>query len=172
MCNLGKMYSSGTGCVKNHAKAFEYQKMAADKGFEFAFFEVGSAYLNGKGVEKSMINAIKYFKMDTNNIKSLYNIGSIYFKGLLGNEDYKNAFKYWKMAADKGHSVAMRNIASLYKNGIGCEKNEVEFIRYAMMHMSNKDDDIEKSLKETDPNGKDDYRFENGQVIPRQDDMD
>jgi TPR repeat protein len=57
----------------------------------------------------------------------------INFINLSGNKDYQNAFKYWKMAADKGHSVAMRNIASLYKNGIGCEQNSMEYIRYSMM---------------------------------------
>jgi hypothetical protein len=66
----------------------------------------------------------------------------------------------------------MRNIASLYKNGIGCEQNSVEYIRYMMIYMNVKDDDIEKGLKETDPNGTKDFTFENGQAVPRQNDLD
>ena len=70
------MYSNGSGVTQSHEKAFQYFKIAADKGDKVAQGNLGGCYYYGRGVEKDISLAIKYITLsadqgDENAIKFL-----------------------------------------------------------------------------------------------------
>ncbi|KAJ6248782.1 sel1-repeat-containing protein ybeq [Anaeramoeba flamelloides] len=54
--------SEGRGCVKNKELSIKIYQQAADKGEESAHHSLGVFYLNGKSIEKNLIQAYYHFK--------------------------------------------------------------------------------------------------------------
>jgi hypothetical protein len=50
--NLGNMYRSGEGVVRDDIKAAEYFRKAADQGYAIAQNNLGSMYARGEGVSQ------------------------------------------------------------------------------------------------------------------------
>ena len=62
------MYENGQGVqgvTKSLEKAFQYYKVAADKGCNMSQYNVGRSYYYGKGGEKDTSLALKYFSLST-----------------------------------------------------------------------------------------------------------
>lgn len=58
LVSIGNLY----GKMKNYEKAIEYYKKGIEIGERYAFFKIGHYYEKGKGVEKNIKTAIKYYK--------------------------------------------------------------------------------------------------------------
>ena len=50
-------------------------------------------------------------------------IAEIYYYSQGVTQDYAKALKYYQQAAEQGHASAMHNLAVMYKNGEGVEKD-------------------------------------------------
>ncbi len=60
--NLGLMYFTGDGVVKNYIEAVKWIMKAAEQGHADAQYLLGTIYFTGKGVTKNNSEAIKWFK--------------------------------------------------------------------------------------------------------------
>lgn len=58
---LGKMYTSGTGVAKDHARAADFFHAAAERGHAEAQQSLGSALMLGDGIDQDMVEALKWF---------------------------------------------------------------------------------------------------------------
>ena len=66
-CNLGVCYENGwRGVEKDPEEAVKWYKKAAEQGDAKAQFNLGVCYENGRGVEKKLQTAVKYYKMSFN----------------------------------------------------------------------------------------------------------
>ncbi len=92
---------------------------AAASGDAKAFFEIASRYADGRGVEKDLKQAAKYYAKaaDSGFAPAQFRIGSFYEKGLGVERDAGKAKTWYQMAAEQGNSSAMHNLAVLFAMG-------------------------------------------------------
>ncbi len=151
---LMDFYQGDNGPVE--AASMMHLASEGEDGDPEALFWMGVFYLQGYGVEKSLIKAIDCFKRGALNgsCKSQYFLGNAYYdkSNILGlDQDYSKAYKYlndfvnndddfWKdydqsdSEERDAYGLAYRNLSTMYRFGRGCSKNESkadEMIRLA-----------------------------------------
>lgn len=104
---LSECYLTGKyGCAPSEEKYFNYSLMAAKGGHAQAQNNVAQCYFNGKGVAKSLTNAISWFHQayKRNHADAAYFLGNLFFKSGEdedGSEsDYVKALTYYQLAAE------------------------------------------------------------------------
>tara|TARA_Y100001936_G_scaffold55005_1_gene53853 strand:- start:2206 stop:3153 length:948 start_codon:yes stop_codon:yes gene_type:complete len=97
----------------------------AKKGFSKAQYNLGVMYDKGKGVDKNIKKAKKWFQFaaEQGHDKAQYNLGLIYGKGKGIEKDYSKAFKWLSLAADQGNGKAQTNLGWMYETGKGMKKD-------------------------------------------------
>lgn len=110
---LGQMYRNGWGVGKDEAKAFEFQKKAADTGDVNARYNMGVYYADGVIVPVNYTEALRWVLPIANDPavqpKSQFLIGTIYSIGGSGvGKNLDEAFKWYGVAAQGGHIEAQR----------------------------------------------------------------
>jgi len=97
----------------------------AKKGFSKAQYNLGVMYDKGRGVDKSLKKAMKWFQFaaEQGHAKAQYNLGLIYGKGRGVKKNYSKAFKWLSLAADQGNGKAQANLGWMYEMGKGVPKD-------------------------------------------------
>ena len=97
----------------------------AKKGFANAQYNMGVMYEKGKGVEKNLNKAKKWFQFaaDQGLPKAQYNLGLMYGKGKGVEKDYNKAIKWMTLAADQGNGKAQTNLGWMYETGKGVPRD-------------------------------------------------
>jgi len=67
------------------------------------------------------------------NAGSQFGLGYEYF----GRKNYTEAMKWYRISAGNGYKIAFRNIASMYKDGRGVEKDDIEATRWYLKALEN-----------------------------------
>lgn len=148
--NLGALYIDGVGCDKDIKKALSLFKQASDLGegrasknlYDYYWFkDYKEPHERDRELAKEyLIKAAKQGDMYANMIMGQHYLN---YKGsdLFEKNDHE-AFIYYKQAADMGHIDACRRVASMYENGVGCDKNPDKAKEYYNKTKA-KDDDKE-----------------------------
>ena len=126
--DLGLAYRKGEeGLSINPRKAVKLFKRAVEAGNVDAMVSLGSMYIEGEGVKQDKEKAMQLFQMasDRGNARAQNNIGT-----LLLHEDEKAAFPFHLLAAKQGMTVAEYNVAAMYMNGQGVDKDLHEALRW------------------------------------------
>lgn len=78
-------------------------------------------YLEGRGVPKNTMQALKYFQLaaDQGWVDGQLQLGNMYFGGIGLKRDYKMAHKYFSLASQSGHVLAYYNLGKMYAGGMG-----------------------------------------------------
>lgn len=111
--------AQSTGAVpyqqKDEAKSIRVLLKEAKKGNSDAQYDLGSRYAEGKGVKKSITDAIKWLNKagDNQHAEALVLVGSIYEYTLNKGEVAK---KKYRQAADLGHAEGMACLGNYYLN--------------------------------------------------------
>lgn len=107
---------------------FPWIVKAVEQNDPFAIFYLGKLYYFGRGVEKDIDKAIKYYTMaaDMDNAKALNNLGSIYDAGKYVPRDRQKAYELYKRGAELGSTFAMWNLGIYYRDGKVVEKNRAK----------------------------------------------
>lgn len=127
--NLGVCYEVGMGTASDMAKAVQSYQKASDLGLALAMVKLSSIYIAGNGAPKDTAKAIGYLdKAATAGMPGAANeLGLIYLSGLLGQKkDEKKALAMFTRAADLGSLDGIRNIAIMYKDGMGMKADPVK----------------------------------------------
>lgn len=108
---LGDWYSDGKNCCEEDPyKAFDYYKIAAEKGNSEAQNRVGVFYDNGNYVEQNHQKAVYWYKKalksDENNLPAKFNLGLSYYYGTGVNVDEDYGLQLIQEAADGGYESA------------------------------------------------------------------
>ena len=184
---LGAFYEEGTIVPKDHTKALQWFRKAASQGTEVleseldaiahmrkssgfsrdvwqtqcrSLYILGTAYHEGRGVEKDDTEALKWFTMaidsgtkktptpeqlesliecvrneaDRNVANAQYYLGELYQRGYVP-EDEKEVVKWFSKAAEQGHAKAQSELGLLYAAGEGVTQDDsvaVEWYRKAV----------------------------------------
>ncbi|MEK8020884.1 MAG: tetratricopeptide repeat protein, partial [Candidatus Parabeggiatoa sp.] len=95
---------------------------SAKQGNVDAQYNLGIAYLNGKGIAKDYEKAADWWRKaaEQGNANAQNNLGVAYEKGQGITQDYEIAVNWWGKAAKQGHISAQFNLAKIYDK----QKNE------------------------------------------------
>lgn len=104
----------------------------AERGDDVAQFQLGTLFLNGLGVERNHVEALKWFQMSANNdnVNAQYVVGNMYLHGLGITNDSYQSFFWRKKAADNRQPFAAYEVAEMYMSGLGIQKNMAEARKY------------------------------------------
>ncbi len=93
---------------------------AINSGDGDALFEAGRRYTDGDGVERSLEEAVKWYRLgaDRGHVPSQYRLGNFYEKGHGLAADQVVASEWYSRAAAKGNALAMHNLAVLNAMGV------------------------------------------------------
>jgi localization factor PodJL len=95
-------------------------RAAAIAGEPAAAYEIGSRYIEGRGVQANAAEAVKWLEraLAKGSAPAAYRLGSLYEKALGVGKNLAEARHYYTIAAEGGHIKAMHNLAVLHAEGI------------------------------------------------------
>ncbi len=136
---LGELTYNGLGTVKDYNKGWTYSNDAIKKGFKMAYWRIAYAYQNGKGVEKDVDKADRYYLeaieamkklAEAGDPEALGNLGSMYSSGSGVTKNEKIAFDYYLKSANLGYAFIQANLAMMFEYGSGTDINLEEAIKW------------------------------------------
>jgi len=116
MYELGCCYSQGIhGLPQDMDKALELWYRAGKLGNPVSYYNIGNAYLYGRGVEEDWKKAIHNWELAAiwGVVEARHNLGS--FEANKGN--YNRALKHYMIAVEGGNNDSLMMIKQLYANG-------------------------------------------------------
>ena len=114
----------------------------AKQGDADAQYNLGNCYLNGEGVAKDYVEAVKWYRKaaEQRNARAQVSLGFCYCRGEGVAKDYVETVKWYRKAADQGDAVAQYWLGGCYLNGEGVAKDFVEaYAWYNLASATNKD---------------------------------
>jgi TPR repeat protein len=120
MILAGALYRAG-----NPTEAFNWTKLAADRGWADAQAGLGKLYTFGTGVPQDYSLALKYCRMsaEQNNAAGLNNLAYLYERGLGVSVDPVQARAYYRRSALQGDVFAQSSLGRFNEEGIGGPMN-------------------------------------------------
>ena len=115
MENIGVLYRTGQGVVRDDAEALRWWRKAADLGDANAMNQIGGAYRDGRGIGRDYIEAMRWFRSsaERGNMHAMTAIGFLYQHGLGVNLDYVEAIHWYRKAAALGDVRARQRLQQL-----------------------------------------------------------
>ncbi len=113
-------------------KEFEAARAKAEKGDARAQNIVGVCYDNGRGVEKSYVEAVKWYRKaaEQNHAEAQFNLAVRHDFGRGVKQDYVEAAKWYRKASEQNYAEAQSNLGGFYYYGRGVEKDYVEAVKW------------------------------------------
>lgn len=113
---------------EDRKEAFTWMKTCADEGNPDAMLQLANMYRDGNGTVKDTKQYIKYLESsaDYGNFWAIKGLAEIYLTGKIVMKDDKKAFDYYLKGALQGNGGMQYQIAVMYRDGIGIEKNIAE----------------------------------------------
>lgn len=125
---VGCFYKSGLVVEKDYSKAMQWYNLASEHGYLPALFNKAHLYVEGKGVDKNIGEAIEIANMLRDNNPMLYHatLGTIYRI----DQQIDVAIKYYKEAAELGDPTSEFYYGAYIYNGKFCEENKKKGVKY------------------------------------------
>ncbi len=131
---LGNMFFFGNEVIQDYYEAFHWYYNAAVNGSPSAQFNLAICYDQGLGIEKNQLEAFKWYQKAAraNIIQAKFNLAMYYKDGtefktdsgiVLLNQDLPRTIKLLNETASSGFAPAKRELAKLYLEGEGVDKN-------------------------------------------------
>ena len=112
---LGVLYDTGPEPVgKDDAKAFQWFEKAAGQGHVNAQFNLGNAYMHGRGTQKDLKQAVHWWRQaaEAGSASAQFNLALQYYRGGGVEKNWDKAVEYFNLAASNGHSKAKQLLES------------------------------------------------------------
>jgi TPR repeat protein len=115
--------------------ALRYLLLAAGENRPTAQYNLGVAYLEGKGCAQDPLAAIGWLTeaMKSGDAESQYKLGTLHEQGIGGPVNYANAGVLYTMACGKGHAGAAARIAQMAAEGLGTIRNPGQAWAHAVL---------------------------------------
>ncbi|MCZ6167901.1 tetratricopeptide repeat protein [Campylobacter ureolyticus] len=113
-----------------------------NNGDSSACLWIGDGYFFSKVLPLNYSMAAKYYKKAydiSGEPRGLVNLGFIYANGLIDmHKNYEEAFKYYKISCDYRDPNGCYNLATLYRDGLGTEKDTKKAVELFEMACNNR----------------------------------
>lgn len=122
---LGIIYLTGDGIVKNVNKAYEYFTKASNLGNLESTYVLGKIHLSKSTHYYNLTKAYNFFVDAANkgDSKSQLMVGRFFLMGEIVDKDYEKALYYFKLASKQKEYEANCYIAYMYASGMGVFPN-------------------------------------------------
>ena len=133
---LGTCYETGLGTKANPQEAIKNFQKAADLKMAPAAYKLAAVYLAGHLTPVDHKKAIDYMNMAVNNghAPAANELGVVYLQGMLGQQvDTDKALDMFIKSADLGNPEAMKNIAVMFKNGMGRKPDPTKALKWYLI---------------------------------------
>jgi len=106
---------------------FEETKLLAEQGDVIAQSNLGYMYHSGRGVPRSYIEAITWYRLaaEQGSAHAQFNLGVMYANGVGVPENDAEAVTWYRLAAEQGYAYAQNNLGLMYFNGTGTPQDDV-----------------------------------------------
>jgi TPR repeat protein len=106
--------------------------VAASKGDDEAAFSLALACFNGKGVEKSQTEGVRFCRLaaERGNHRAQYSLGYWYYHGTFLPQSFGDAFTWFRKSAVKGHPYAQSYVGLMYLKGQSVTQSDSEARRW------------------------------------------
>jgi TPR repeat protein len=131
--NVGICWEVGMGSEADSAQAAEYFKKAADMNLPEALFKMSVILDSGAGVKRDEKASVDYMARAAaaGHPDAASIMGLVYLNGLRGQkQNTQEGMKLLKAAASAGSVEAMKNIAVVYKDGIGIAASPTDALKW------------------------------------------
>lgn len=127
-----KYDDKGKTIKNNNREAVKWYRLAAEKGYAKAQFNLGLRYEYGTGIKQDYEKAVKWIELaaEQGHVDAQYHLGMVYKKGEIAKKDYKKAMKWFKLLIDYGFPQAQYHIGDMYENGLGVQQSYKEAIKW------------------------------------------
>jgi TPR repeat protein len=119
---LGYYYDNGeAGLPVDYERAVAYFRQAAEQGSTTGYYNLGSMYEGGRGVEADPDMARHYYQLasDQGDADATYELAVMYWHGDLGYSDEIEARRLMELAAERGAELAFGDLGLMLRNGVG-----------------------------------------------------
>ena len=157
---LGFMYDNGEALVENdEAAAAHWYWLAAEQGDAYASYTLGTKYLDGDGVDQDTFEALGLLEsavaLRPNEIgfgHPATSLGWIYLTGKYPgiSRNTEEALRWNFLGARLGHTNALSNLAMMYAEGIGVERDYSIMLNYLIRSAEVFDDSFSWVLERPD----------------------
>ncbi|MDR1044981.1 MAG: sel1 repeat family protein [Candidatus Adiutrix sp.] len=130
---LGTCYEIGFGTAADPQAALANFQKAADLKLAAAAYKLAALYLGGALTPPDQKKAFQYLQGAANNGHALAanELGVVYLQGLLEQPvDTDKALDSFLKGADLGNTEAMKNIAVVFKNGLGRKPDAAQALKW------------------------------------------
>lgn len=128
-CNLGQIYSQSEA---DWQKSLDCYMKAASLGYKEAYRCVGSAYIEGRGVEKDLAKAREWYQRgaDAGDVMAQLMLADCYKRGIGVEKDYAAAMELYQQIASRRDlrgkythelGTAQYEIGNIYMKGLGVD---------------------------------------------------
>lgn len=134
--NVAVFQEVGMGAASDIQKAAEGFRKAADTGLPQAHYKLSTLYAEGRGVAKDEARAVEHLKKaaEAGHSVAANDMGVICLHGLMGQkEDGSTALTMFLKAADAGNLEAVKNIAVIFRDGIGQPVNHTTALKWFLI---------------------------------------
>jgi hypothetical protein len=109
---------------------------------------MGLCYLDGDGVAKDYLEAVKWYSKadEQNNSYAQYELGLCYANGRGVAVDDMAAFQWWSKTAEQNNAKAQSALSALYLAGRGVAKDYVESYKWVLLAAAQGDKNAKKGL--------------------------
>jgi uncharacterized protein len=123
---LGAVFIYEKTC--NNGPTIDELKLLANQGDLDAQNKLGAAYFNGRGVEKNIAEAQRWFTQAAQKgyAKAQYNLGVMYYAGQGVPQNQAEALNWFSKAAGQGLADAQYNLGVMCYQGAGITQNYPE----------------------------------------------
>ena len=133
LCAMGlfRLTAAKTDDEQRAAEAMVME--SAETGYLPAVYALGRIYEHGGTEGRDIGKAMEYYKRaaDKGEVMSMMRLASIASGGEAGGRpDYAEAFKWYKLAAEAGSVAAQTNVAAMYAEGRGTERDDREAFKW------------------------------------------
>ena len=110
----------------------EVIKTMAEQRDAYAQYRMGYRYANGDGVEKNLVESLKWYRKAAENgqVEAQYRLGFIYEQGRGVPVSYVESASWWRKAADQGHAGAQFSLGYCYGRGEGVPRSPSEAAKW------------------------------------------
>lgn len=118
-------YADGVGVPRDYAVAARYYRMAAQKGYIAAQYNLAWLLENGVGVKQDLHEAAVWYRKaaEQGDAESQNNLGTLYATGQGVPRDDAEAVRWYGLAAKQEDPEGLTNLAMMYLQGRGVKRD-------------------------------------------------
>lgn len=127
------------------ALAIEWFKRASDQGYATASYDLGLAYLIGRGVKKNEAKGCELFlkSAQQGNDSGEYSIGTCYYYGVGLGRDSSRAFEWYQKAAAQDFPLAENGLGIMYGTGDPMQRDLTESLKWMLLANDGPDNEVD-----------------------------